>query len=202
MRVHVCWNEGPDPFLRVDNNKIAKINWRNSKIFFLELLGQFKPNFAQSFLWWDEWIQLETKKDHSIKKKKKGDNFLINSMKWSYHVQMCLLFGTFYRVRDVAHGPLLKYPIDTSLSFYLYQYVSTTFQNTKLQIIHTVCFPVFFHEETHDFISKAKTKQGAEAGMEFALWRGTVRNYPGKYDTKEAYQCLSGDVMIYFYLKM
>lgn len=48
-------------------------------------------------------------------------------------------------------------------------YFSTTCKNTKLQIIHTVCFPVFFHEETHDFISEAKTKQGAETGMEFAL---------------------------------
>ena len=48
-------------------------------------------------------------------------------------------------------------------------YFSTTCKNTKLQIIHTVCFPVLFHEETDDFISEAKTKQGAETGMEFAL---------------------------------
>ena len=32
--IHVCSNEGPHPSPRGDNNEIAKIHWRNSKIFF------------------------------------------------------------------------------------------------------------------------------------------------------------------------
>ena len=114
---------------------------------------------------------------------------------------MCLLFGTVSQVSDVAHGSLFKksdwYIIVILLISICISVPLAKILNYKW---YTVCFPVFFHEETHDFISEAKTKQGAEACMEFALWRGTVRNYPGKYDTKEAHQCLSGDVMIYFYL--
>ena len=39
MRTQVCWNEGPHLFSRGDNYEIAKIHWKNWKIFFSRTAG-------------------------------------------------------------------------------------------------------------------------------------------------------------------
>ena len=44
----ICSNEGPRPFPRGDNNEIAKIHWRNLKIFFSRTKG---PNSLSLPLW-------------------------------------------------------------------------------------------------------------------------------------------------------
>ena len=48
MGIQVCSNEGPNPFPRGYNSKIAKYKNSSSP----ELLGQFQPNLAQSILGW------------------------------------------------------------------------------------------------------------------------------------------------------
>ena len=51
--IQVCSNEGPRTFLRVNNNEIAKIPWRNfKKRFSPEPLGKCQPDLAQSFFGW------------------------------------------------------------------------------------------------------------------------------------------------------
>ena len=50
--IQVCSNEGPNPFPRGGNDKIAKIHkWNFKKCSSAEPLGQFQPNLALSILW-------------------------------------------------------------------------------------------------------------------------------------------------------
>ena len=50
-QIQVFWNEGPSPFPKGDNDKIAKIHWWNLTSF-PEPLYQFQTNLAQSILGW------------------------------------------------------------------------------------------------------------------------------------------------------
>ena len=49
--IHVCSNEGPNPSPRGDNNEIAKIHWRNSKIFFSRTTEPISTNFGTKHPW-------------------------------------------------------------------------------------------------------------------------------------------------------
>ena len=57
--IQICSNEEPCPFPKEDNYEIAKIHWRNLKIF-SRIIGQYQPNLAQSILgWWgDQFVQM------------------------------------------------------------------------------------------------------------------------------------------------
>ena len=45
----ICSSKGPNPFLKGDNNNIAKIPYQNFKNLLLQ--SQYQPYLAQSILW-------------------------------------------------------------------------------------------------------------------------------------------------------
>ena len=46
MGIQVCSNEGPHPFPRGDNYKIAKIHWQNLKIFYFRTTGPISTKLS------------------------------------------------------------------------------------------------------------------------------------------------------------
>ena len=49
--IQICSNDGPRSFPGGDNNQIAKIHWRNSKIFFSRTAGPISTKFGTKHPW-------------------------------------------------------------------------------------------------------------------------------------------------------
>ena len=51
MRIQVCSNEGPQPFLRGDNSKNIKIISKTLKIFFFRTTGSISTKLGTKYAW-------------------------------------------------------------------------------------------------------------------------------------------------------
>ena len=99
-RIQFCSNEMLNPFPRGDNYEIAKIHWRDLKIFFSRTADQFQPNLAQNIFGRREFKFVQMKK-HS--KLVKVNNFSLNQ-----HYDNHMWFELFSRVINLDHGPLVN----------------------------------------------------------------------------------------------
>ena len=138
--IQICSNEGPRPFPRGDNYEIAKIHWRNFKIFFSRTTGPISTEIGTKHPW-VKGIQVcsneEPINSHEV------NNVFSSSLNQRYDIIICVYwFELFSQMSDVAHGSLVSYydylfihcascVIDTtsisldrsSLSFYLYCFI-------------------------------------------------------------------------------
>ena len=99
-------NKGPCPFPRGDNCEIAKIHWRNLKIFFSRTAGPILTKFGTKHPW-VKGIQVFSNEEsfnfHKV------NNGTFSSLNQHYDNHMCLWFELFSKVNDMAHGPLVNF---------------------------------------------------------------------------------------------
>ena len=100
----VCLSEWPSPFPRRDSYEIAKIYWRNLKIFFSRTAGPISTKFSKKNPWVNG-IQV-CSNDEPLNSYKVNDEcflLLITIM-----IIICVYwFELFSQVSDVAYGPLV-----------------------------------------------------------------------------------------------
>ena len=79
--IHVCSKEGPHPSPRGDNNKIAKIHWWNSKIFFSRTTKPISTKLGTKHSW-VKGIQVWS--NEGPRPFPRGDNCEIVKIHWQY----------------------------------------------------------------------------------------------------------------------
>ena len=91
-----CSNDGPHPLPRGDNYEIAKIHWRNLKIFFSRTTGLISTKFGTKHLWM-KGIQVCSNEESNSKK---ADNVsFLQSTLWYNHLFIdlnCFLVWTMW----------------------------------------------------------------------------------------------------------